>query len=94
MRRVAIMLIASLFVGLSNGQPLAGQRTDDQKQAAREKAREERAQKKLEEGVVGQSNKPTPLMRFHVSRHSTPELSWLDEKKRKGYSVDSLFLGK
>jgi len=94
MRRVAIFLIASLLVGLGNGQALAAPPTDDQKQAAREKAKEERAQRKLEAGVVAQINKPTPLMHLHVSRHSTPELSWLHQKKRKDDATSPLFLGK
>jgi len=95
MRRVTIFLMGSLLLGLSNGQALADRPTDDQKQAAREKAKEERAQRKLEEGVVAQINKPTPLMRLHVSRHTTPELSWLHpKKKRKDDATSPLFLGK
>jgi hypothetical protein len=93
MRRVAAFVTCLLLVGLSVG-PASAQSTSDQKQAAREKALEERAKRKEEQSIIAQSNKPTPLIHFHASRHPSPELSWLHQKKRKGYADSSLFLGK
>ena len=93
MRRVAAFVTCLLLVGLSNG-PASAQSTSDQKQAAKEKALEERAKRKEEQIIQAQINKPTQLIHSRTSRHSAPELSWLHTKKQKGDADPSLFLGK
>ena len=93
--RVTAFVSCLLLVGLSTGQVWAVQRTtDDQKQTARDKAKEEAAERKAEAAVLAQVNKPTPAIRFHPTRHSTPEVSWLYGKKKKGSADPALFLGK